>query len=370
MDKKINIGVIGCGSRMIFILKELLKINPEHKIIGICDPDSEAIENVKRIFGGDITVYDDYEELASGNIDWIFIGSINSYHKDHIMSAISNNKNIFCEKPLVIKFEECKEIENAMTGKDIELFVGHNLRYSPHYNEIKRIVDSGKIGEIISLEFNETIPFFHGSHFMTSWRGYVRYTGGFLLEKCCHDLDLLSWIANTRPVKVASFGGRNFFIPKNSYLYETMNNKEEFTFKGKPIPNPFTSSKDIIDNQVVILECDNGIRATFHVNLSSGIPERRMYICGSEGTIRADVLTGKIEVSGINDSHIKLIFNKDVCESHGGGDSFMIEELDRVMKGISSPTISFHEAINSVIACLAIDGAMKTNKIVHIDSYQ
>ena len=56
----------------------------------------------------------------------------------------------------------------------------------------------------------------HGGFFMRNWRRKEKFSGGFMLEKCCHDLDFYNMIVGCRPKKVASFRGRNSFIPKNT----------------------------------------------------------------------------------------------------------------------------------------------------------
>ena len=61
-------------------------------------------------------------------------------------------------------------------------------------------------------------------------------------------------------------------------------------------PSPFDGKADIFDNQVAILEYANGVRGTFHTNCNTGTPERRFYLCGTEGTLRADVVAHTIGV--------------------------------------------------------------------------
>lgn len=133
---------------------------------------------------------------------------------------------------------------------------------------------------------------------------FGKNAGTHLLEKCCHDIDLANWMAGAKPSRVASFGGRNFFKPENKKYQRRLGKNTKGilaygTFPGRKHKNAFTSDKDIVDNQVAILEYENGARATFHANMNGGIPERRMYILETEGAIRADVKLGSIEVCRI-----------------------------------------------------------------------
>ena len=231
------------------------------------------------------------------------------------------------------------------------------------------MVDEKEIGEIISMEFNEVLKFNHGAFIMSDWRRFVEFSGGHLLEKCCHDIDLANWIIGSLAKRVASFGGLNMFKPENSYIVEKIEKEEEIGSYKKWSSNPFTSDKDIVDNQVVIIEYINGVRATFHTNCSSGLPERRMYICGTKGTIRADLFTGKIELKkiGINEE-TKTIVDELNKGGHGGGDPIMINELNKnmLLNDVSKKQID--DAIKSTITCLAIDESMNKGEIVDLVS--
>ena len=363
------IGVIGCGYRIKQILKSLLVINPDHKILGICDLKKRAIEDYKKTFGEDIEVYDDYNILLKNkDISWVLIGSINSAHKDQIMACFNSEKNVFSEKPLAISISDCLEIKKLFKQKNLKFLISYPLRYSPYYKKINEIIAEGKIGKIISMEFNETLSFTHGSFIMNDWRRFEKYSGGHLLEKCCHDMDIANWITRNIPKKVASFGDLNFFKFENSEFYDNIKDKENFKFDEKIISNPFTSEKDILDNQVVIIEYYNGVRATFHTNCSSAIPERRTYICGTKGTIRADVLTGKIEINFHDSSKEKIeIIDEGSKVGHGDGDQFLVQDLDKAITQGIIPKTSMDDAIKSAVTCIAIEESRKENRIVNLD---
>ena len=87
-----------------------------------------------------------------------------------------------------------------------QFVIGSNLRYSPHYRKVKSILDSGAIGDIISMEFNETLEFNHGGFISGDWRRFRSDAGTHLLEKACHDVDLANWVVGSRASRVFSFG--------------------------------------------------------------------------------------------------------------------------------------------------------------------
>ena len=90
---------------------------------------------------------------------------------------------------------------------------------------------------------------------MRDWRRLEKYSGGFMLEKCCHDIDLYNGIVGERPERVVSFGGRNNFIPSE----QPNGNEHDDVYQkklpiGKMLIIHFTSDADIIDHQNALIE--------------------------------------------------------------------------------------------------------------------
>lgn len=372
----INIGIIGCGVRMDSILENLSGLGEHVFVKAIYDPSQKSINNIVSKYNINAQIYDDYRELVKSSLlDWIFIGSINRFHCEQVVAAAEANKNIFCEKPLAINFEDCRTINKAVKKAGVKFIVGFTLRYSPHYNTIIKLIKDGKIGDIISMEFNETLDFNHGGFIMGDWRRLRKNAGPHVLEKCCHDLDLANWFIGSKASKVASFGGLDFYLPENNKYIEQIGKDK----KGRPAYrtwcpdtglNPFTSDKDIIDNQVAIIEYANGVRATFHSNCNAGIPERRMYILGTEGAIRADLMGGgKIEYKQIGfDKKIENIA-PDIQGEHGGGDQVLGKEIFNVMLDKKDPKSTLEDGVIAAVTALGIDRAMKTGNIVDMEEY-
>lgn len=132
------------------------------------------------------------------------------------------------------------------------------------------------------------------------------------------------------------------------------------------------SSKDIVDNQIAIIEYENGVRASFHTNCSSGLPERRIYICGSKGTIRADFVKGQIEIKKLDSKDVRIIYTESDEDGHGGGDPNLVETLNRLMisDNENDKTLkdSMDQAIISAVTCIMIDSSMENKKVVDMES--
>lgn len=371
-----KIGVIGCGGRMRGVLNCIPELGTEIEIAAIYDPEEVSIETSrKELRSKDFEVSASYQELvARQDIEWVFIGSWNCFHADQVIAAFEAGKNVFCEKPLATTAEDCVRILAAWRKSGRQFSIGFTLRYSPFYRKLKEILQSGKIGELVSMEFNETLSFNHGGYINGNWRRLRENAGTHLLEKCCHDIDLVNWFVGAKAKRVASFGGCNFFKPENIHHQERIGKSPDgnAAYQLWPDPwakNPFTADKDIFDNQVAIIEFENQIRTTFHTNCNTAIPERRMYMCGTEGTLRADVLNGKIEVARIGWDNLTEIVDTGAAGGHGGGDRTLGKSLGgSVLRG-EAPFTGVEDGLRSAFTAYAIDEAADTGRVVDLAPY-
>lgn len=371
----IGIGVIGCGHMGRKVVNAVIQRDERLKVIALHDPHEGSIDQTKKLVGGSPAVCSTYEELISmPDVDWVMIASWNCHHCEQTVAAFEAGKHVFCQKPLATSTEDCIAMFDAWKRSGKSFTIGFSLRYSPLYRDLGKVIADGVVGDIISLEFNETLEFNHGGYIMGDWRRRREYAGTHLLEKCCHDIDLVNWMVGSMAVKVSSFGGLNFFKPKNAHHMEHLgkNERGDNAFQSWPglhRMNPFTSDKDIFDNQVAILEFANGVRASFHANCCAGIQERRMYIIGTEGAVIADLVTGRIEHKRVGWDTELVVVRDYVTEGHGGGDEVLADELVDTMKNGTPPAASFEEGLKSAITCFAIDEAADTNQVVDVRPY-
>lgn len=372
----IKIGVIGCGGRIHGLLNMWQRLGQEVEITALCDPRAEAIERYRTSFHcPQAAGYTDYQELLRHDeIAWVIIGSVNAVHAEQCIAAFQAGKDVFCEKPIAVTLEQCRDLKAAQLESGRQLMVGFTLRYTPHYNKIKELLNDGVVGDIISLEFNETLPFNHGGFIAADWRRLNKFGGSHILEKCSHDVDICNWMVASRAARVASFGGLDFFTPENRHHQDRIGpnaeGKEAYCSwpRGTDV-NPFTGDRDIVDNQVCIVEFENKVRATFHTNLNAGIPERRIYILGTEGAIRADLITGTIETARIGwDSQIET-HTGEHKGGHGGGDQILVEHLYKMMAAGAPSLTSLDAGIDAAVTCFGFQDAMDQGCVVDMQQY-
>ena len=370
--KPINVGIIGAGGRS-GLSKHLFTLSPDVRLRAIYDPDKTVSEKRLKALGQEnAMVCDNYEQVSQHpEIDWVMVFSPNCYHAEHIISAFEAGKNVFSEKPLATTIEDCQAIFTAHKKTNVKFATGFVLRYAPLYRKVKELLDAGTIGRILSIDANENITPEHGSYIMMNWRRFTKFAGPHILEKCCHDIDLLNWICESVPSKIASFGGRNMFVPENKHFGEKFRKKDGkspfFDSWEDPhkVPCPFSSEKDLMDNQVAILEYRNNIRVMFQATMSNAIPERRMYISGTEGTMIAELYSGELKVKRIDDEAIQL--HKLIGGGHAGGDEVIMSSLYETMTTDAMPKCSGQEGLESSVSALAIDKAREEMKIIDLE---
>ncbi len=367
--KRIGVAVIGAGGRGQYCTRHLLKdSNRRIQVLAVFDPDNDVARTAVTLWEDPtIRICDSYQEaIRTPGVDWVLVFSPNAFHKEHILEGFKAGKHVFSEKPLATSIADCQTIYKAHQKSGLLFATGFVLRFAPLYREAKKILASGKLGTILSIDANENIRPEHGGYIMANWRRHTELAGPHILEKCCHDLDLLNWFAASVPSRVAGFGSLDFFVPKNKAFEKRYGAK---TFSAWPDPHkvasPFTSDKDLMDNQVAILEYRNGIKVMFQATMSNVIPERRMYFSCTKGNLVLELYTSMLKYRCLGDDKETVVeFGAD---GHGGGDSVIWKELFQCMVKSSRPTCGGDEGLESAVVALAIDQAMREKRVIDLE---
>lgn len=369
MSDKIRISVIGTGHRAVSVVGMLLNDSDHNvEIASVYDPDQSEMDyacnqwNAKNA----LRCRSSQEAISVPNVAWIMVFSPNVFHKQHILEGFAANKDVFTEKPLATSIEDCKSIYEAWKTCGRLFATGFVLRYAEIYRKAKKILDSGKLGRIMTIEANENLFPGHGGYIMCNWRRHSSIAGPHILEKCCHDLDLINWFCQSLPSRVSSFGGREFFKAENRYLEEKYGEKMFQAWRDvHRTETPFTDDTDLMDNQVSIAEYRNHIRVSFTSTMSNAIRERRMCFRCSEGTLDIDLAKMQLRYKNIGDEGITVI--DFVGDGHGGGDRFIMKELYYTMENGSKPKCSGNEGLESAVFALALDRAAQTGQVINLE---
>ncbi len=370
-----KIGVVGFGNRIAHVFHELKKINTEVDIVAYVDPQpiGKAYALKNNFFPK--KKYSTLKEMISNeSFDLLMIGSPNHLHLEHIRQGLEAGLKIFAEKPIVV--DENQTIELAKLIKQFgqnKILVGLVLRYSQHARSVRDLIQSNAIGDTISIEASEHIMPWHGGFFMRNWRRKEKYSGGFMLEKCCHDIDFYSMITKCRPIKVASFGGRNSFIPNNK-PNDSLEEYTRYNLEGwESKKNVFDSDADIVDHQVAIIEYESGATLAFHTNMRVPDEFRRFAVMGTEGMVEGDFVRGFLKA---HDQKNKIILDEDfgaafgMVKGHYGADSLMLKDINEhlVNSELSTLPVGVIDCMEAGLVAMKIDESRKTGKIVDLTS--
>lgn len=359
----------GMGLRAGHVLTTLKAEMPEAEIVGFYDPQPTHLDML-----GDVPRYDSVEAMLSdARPDLYCVFSPNVFHLDQIRLGLEAGVQVFTEKPVVISIDETLELARLLSihGGVNRAMVGLVLRYSQHMVDLRAAMAQGWLGQVVSLEANEHIAPYHGAFFMRDWRRRDDLAGGFMLEKCCHDLDIYNMVTASRPARVASFGGRRSFLPEHA----PASNAEAQIFHVKKsvwesADDPFRSNADIIDFQTAILQYESGASLAFHTNLNVPDEHRRFCVMGSHGMAEGDFVRGYLKVTARDGRRLAdHDYSKGAAAkgAHYGADQMMCADIAAYLRGQSDGLpVTILDAMEAGIAAIALDQARQTGQVVDL----
>ena len=367
--KLILIGGGNRGTAYTNIGKELGKF----ELVAVAEPIRERREYLAKLHGiPENMCFESWEPLlALGKIaDAAIIATMDRDHYAPAMLAIDKGYDILLEKPVSPIPEECEQIERAAKEKGVTVLVCHVLRYTPFFRALKKLIDDGKVGKVMNIDHIEGVGNVHHSHsFVRGNWGNSQRSSFMLLQKSCHDLDILQWLIGKDCKRVQSFGHLSHFTKENapegatercfdgcphldSCVYSAKKNYLERKddgnwFRGSATKNPeltddetlmraledtqygkcvYMCDNDVVDHQVVNMEFEDDIIVTFTMS-AFNLGGRKIRIMGTEGELVADtnspvitysnLLTRTTEEIPINDA----IASDSILAGHGGGDN-------------------------------------------------
>ena len=366
-----KIGVVGLGNRIAHVFHELKRINSEAELVAYADPQpiGQAYAMKNNFFPQQCyqTLNDMIEKES---LDLLMIGSPNHLHLEHIKEGLYAGLKIFAEKPIVVNENQTFELAKLIKEFGVDqILVGLVLRYSQHARSVRELIENNVIGEVVSIEASEHIMPWHGGFFMRNWRRKEKYSGGFMLEKCCHDIDFYSMIVKSRPIKIASFGGRHSFIPQNQPK-DSIEEYTKYNLQGwEAKENVFDSDADIVDHQVAIIEYENGATLAFHTNMRVPDEFRRFAVIGTNGMVEGDFVRGYLKA---HDQKNNILLDENygaafgMIKGHYGADSLMLKDINDYLVNpkTSLLPVGVIDCMEAGLVAMKIDESRKTGKII------
>ena len=411
--------VVGYGNRGQVYADYTFDNPEEFGVAAVVDPNKFKLQEAQKRYGlSDGQLFESFEEFLRAKIpcDFVINATMDQYHYETAMQILESGYDMLMEKPIVPNKEELLAIQACATQKGCKVFVCHVLRYTPYYRKIKKLLNEGVIGDIITMEMNEHVVVAHylAAYDRGKWNSEAACGSGFLLAKSCHDLDIMCWLNNaTAPKKVSSFGGRRLFVKENApedaseFCYQckhestcpysalkqyldldampflvwndldkpldeiTREEKEEFLKRHNYGRCAYLAGGDLVDRQNIIVEFENGSCCTFTLVGGTTRADRYLHIVGTKGEIEGKLEKNKFILRkydrnyiGVEDEVIDIsqeVVNSAKYGGHNGGDFAIMHDLIAYLNGDES-SVSITKLEDSINGHLCVYAAEKSRK--------
>ena len=418
MDK-IRVILVGAGNRGTTYTDIMSEMPEQFQVVAVAEPIESRRNHVRELHHiPDEYCFSDYEPLfALGKIaDLAVIATMDRQHFAPAMKAIELKYDLLLEKPIAPSAEECVMIAKAAEENRVRVLVCTVLRYTRLFITLKEIIDSGRIGDVISINHEECVGNVHQSHsFVRGNWGNTERSSLMLLQKSCHDLDILQWLLGKKCRSIQSFGFLSYFTEENApsdapeyciqgcphgdncpynavklYLEDKENAwfRETCTRTYAPTDEDviraitetqygkcvYKCDNDAVDHQTVNMLFEDNVTVTFSMNaFTKG--GRFIHIMGTKGEIRTalanDAPIELYDFASKEKHEVPLTGSDGIISGHGGGDTGIIETLYQYLtgnyKGQSVPSIS--ESCYNHLLVFAAEESRFSNTVVNVEEY-
>jgi len=416
---RLRLAAVGLGARSSIYLGHAADMPDKYEVVAGADPDPDKCRYVAGLSKNPKfrTFPDDRAILAEPKLaDVMIIGTQDRQHREHAITAMEKGYDLLLEKPIATNMEDVLAVESAALRLSRKVMVCHVLRFSPMYAKVKTILDSGRIGRILSINALEGVGAFHHAHSYVRGKWSVTAKSSpMIVAKSCHDLDLLHWLTGEDYRAVSSFGSRDYFRVENapegaparchegcpvngSCAYDAEHyatGQAKFIREVNPLldtpeairswvrPSPwgrcvYRCDNDTVDHQVVNLLFESNITATF--TMTAFARGRGIEVFGSKGTIRAgafckantgdDIVVTALDANEGED--ISLETYTGGYEGHGDADLGLMQELYDEMHqpGPEQMRTSIQNSVLSHVMGFAAEESRKTGQTVRLDEFR
>ena len=329
-NSNVSVGLIGCGHRGAYDAG-IVHNDPRARITAICDLFEDRREMAKRSLKLERPAdYEDFEKLLASDVDAVIIATPPFEHPRMLAAAVEAKEHIYCEKPMGVDVEGCKNVMAAGRRCDPKknISVGFQQRYGPVYQDAYKRVVEGQIGDLVTARayWIGGDPFIRKPYsdpkveHIRNWFCYKDTSGDFIVEQDCHNFDVLHWFLGL-PTRAVGYGGTKV-----------------------------RTSMEIMDHLSLAFEFPNGIQVNFEANQMSppGIGKVGEEFVGRKGMITTS--RGKTVFTPAHDSDqaettVTLNSRRDITV-----DAFQ-SFLDRVVSG-KVENVAERSALSTGIAIL------------------
>ncbi len=361
---KKRVALVGTGFRGTQTWgKDLLaQLSDKVELVGLCDINPKRVEFAKKFIGVNVPTFiaQDFDRMIKETKpDAVIVTTTDCFHTKYVIRAMELGCDAICEKPLAIEVDQCQNLMDAEVRTGKQIITTFNVRHMAMSEEIKKVVTSGELGRIISVDFQENLDISHGADYFRRWHGKMEYSGSLLLTKASHHFDQINWTLDAEPETVHAFGNVAFYGKNNSFRARNCRNcpftgkcdfywditKDEFAMdlyaKNEDVDGylrdgcVWDNNIDTYDTMTVEVKYKNGVLLNYTMNAFLPYEGQHITITGEKGRLDVKVnYRQPWEVAGENEFRLTKNFGETktwLVESgtgtHGGADAKLRQML-------------------------------------------
>ncbi|MCB1207790.1 MAG: Gfo/Idh/MocA family oxidoreductase [Verrucomicrobiales bacterium] len=313
--------------------------NPESTLVAISAPTEATRAEAAKLYPDALIYADSLEMIAQADFDIIDIVTPSHTHREIALAAMAKGKHVLLEKPMAITLDDCKAIVAGSREHGVHLAVGHELRLSSQWGEIKSIIDRGVIGDpqYVLVELLRK-PYRTGA---SGWRYDQNRVGSWVLEEPIHFFDLARWYLSGSgdPVELYAYG--NSRDPQRPTLY---------------------------DNFSAMFKYANGSYAVVSQTLAAFEHHQTVKVSGTKGALWAG-WSGALDRTLEPEYFLKVFDGENLenvkLEKHSGEVFELREEIAtciRMVRGEGKPAASGLDGLWSAGLCLVAEESIRQGK--------
>ncbi len=220
MKRRKRYAQVGTGSRGWCYTRAIVQTHrADCELVGLCDRNPGRLDLYNRRIAADlqgqpVPVYPAARfdaMIREQTPDVVVVTTTDCFHDEYIVRAMDLGCDVITEKPMTTDARKCQRIVDAVARTGRDLRVTFNCRYMPHMVQVKDLLMRGVVGQILSAEVQWWLDIHHGASYFRRWHGELAKSGGLLIHKATHHLDLVNWFLSASPVEVSAMGARRFY---------------------------------------------------------------------------------------------------------------------------------------------------------------
>ena len=380
--KQLKIGVVGVSGRG-GMAKHWHDPQGRSIVTAGMDVSDEALEFFKKNVNSEAFVAKDIDEfLSKADIDAVCVMSPDFTHQEYVIKAFKAGKHVFSEKPMALTTQGCDEMLKAWQASEKKFMIGFNMRYMNIFGKMKKITDSGAIGDIKTIWVRHFVG--HGGEwYYHDWHGNSKNSTGLLLQKASHDIDMIHWITGQYTKKVTGFGSLDYYggdKPDDLHCPDC-DQKEtcvEYNYTAKKGVNKldqcvFRKEINVEDQSTIIMDLEGGIKATYMQCHYTPDYWRNYVFIGTKGRLENMDDSSKVIVK-VREQYKKKEALKDkeydieIHEGgHGGADPVICKDfIDMLLDNKKPVATPLAGRMSVAVGCAATESIRNKNQVMEI----